>query len=879
MGSMRQPVPSRPAAPAPIARHLCPCLAATIAILCVTRAASAAEGATLTVSGLPDGALALRAGSRVLARIPVGTPPLRRGTPALREVDVGGHPIVELRIPVRGRPSEDVWIADLGARPLRVIWEGLVGPQDADQESATAVEVTPERIFAYQTAAQVSRCDGEPVRLFPRAWDFASARFRAILSTPPAPASQKLTARRGDPAMPTGRPIGEFHFTAASSTPGAGIDARLLAAPNAIDDGDVGTAWAEGLGGDGRGEFVTARASSGPTAVRGLRIIPGDASTPGAFKARNRIKSLALALGPDPARRFEVEFPEDPAAAEGKTREPYWIPLPTAVDSACVTIVIRDVYRGSEAGRASGGGTTAISELQVFTAVDDAGGVDRLVADMARGADCSSRIPLLVAIGQPAVMDAAQAILGAAGVGRECLVEALSRIDATVKSGVAMDALAAALVGASANEERLIARTMHKAQETGTAPVLAVAALLGSPRAAPADRARAARLLGDLDGAEATAALLGATGAEQVELRLAVVQALGRAPAATVPAVVAAIDAARAGQGAPPERREADLTRVLPALARRSPADRPAAVAAMRRSLAGSPSFEARARAVLALGELADPAVVPDLSAVRDHSDDAVLRFLATRELGSFGGPAALLPLRAALGDPDPRVRETAAQGLGLHRDAASEAALIAAAKDEPWPFARRAQIEALSRTCGAPARDLLMRAMQRDVDEVRRAALVGLVRCHDPQVRPLLFSTLKNRHGSATLRELAAALLGERGDRTLGRELGEALRGLVNEAEDDLAIEGVAVSALRSLGRLGGADAAHVAADLAGDGRHPYRRVAIEALGEICDPDVGAKALAAVRAGADPRLAADAQNAEQRCRSRPAGAPEDRTR
>ena len=105
-----------------------------------------------------------------------------------------------------------MWIGDIGVRPARVIWSGIVGPKDADEETAIFVEVTPERIFEYQTAAQVTRCDGEDVRLFPRAWDFAGARFRPITSTPPPIATVKLTARRGDPAMPLARPMGGFHF-------------------------------------------------------------------------------------------------------------------------------------------------------------------------------------------------------------------------------------------------------------------------------------------------------------------------------------------------------------------------------------------------------------------------------------------------------------------------------------------------------------------------------------------------------------------------------------------------------------------------------------------------------------------------------------------
>ncbi len=849
---------------------------AVVAAAPPSAAPTVSVGPAVIVAPAPDGGLELRAGATVLAHIPVATPALRRGQAQVRQLDVDRHRIVEVRIPVRGRPSEEIWIGDVGAKPARLIWSGIVGPRDADEETALFVEVSPERIFEYQTAAHVTRCDGEPVRLLPRAWDFGSSRFRPIMSTPPPAAAQKLTARRGDPAMPTARPIGGFHFTAASTTAAAGSDARGLGAPTALGDGDPKTVWAEGLGGDGRGEFLTARSSAGRYRIRGLRIVPGDASTPAAFKAKNRIKVLALVFGPEPERRFEVEFPEDPAAAGAKSQVPYWIALPVPVESACVTVVIREIYRGAEGGPSAGGGTTAISDLEVFTELDDPAGVERLVADMAKGTECPSRVPLLVALGEPAVLPAAQTILGASGIGRECLVESLSRIEATLKSGVALDALAAALAGATSHEERLIVATLKKA---ATVPVRAVAELLASRKAAPADRARAARVLGELGGPDAAAALLAAPGADATDpdVRLAIVQALGRSASINVKLLVAAIEAARAGGGDAAARREADLLRALPELGRRPSADRPVAIETLRRSLASGQSFEIRARAILGLGAIGDPTVVIDLATVREKSDDAVLRFLATRELGSVGGPPALAALRGALEDRDPRVRETAAQGLGQHKDATSEAVLIAAAKDEPWPFARRAQVEALSRTCGSPARDLLMRAMERDVDEVRRAALVGLVRCHDGRAYPTLVSTLKARQASATLRELAAALLGDVSDAGVAKELATILAALVNEAEGDLAIEGVAVAALRSLGRLGGPDAARAVAQLALDARHPYRHLAIETLGEICDAGPGAKALAIVRVEKDTALAAAAQNAEQRCQSRGASAAKPR--
>ena len=116
-----------------------------------------------------------------------------------------------------------------------------------------------------------------------------------------------------------------------------------------------------------------------------------------------------------------------------------------------------------------------------------------------------------------------------------------------------------------------------------------------------------------------------------------------------------------------------------------------------------------------------------------------MLRYLATRELASLSPAGGVDPrpaLRAALVDGDPRVRETAALALGQRGDRDATAALVSGAKQEPWPFVRRAELEALGRLCVDGSGDLLIRAVERDVDQVRRAALIGLGRCKDPRGR-----------------------------------------------------------------------------------------------------------------------------------------------
>ncbi len=845
---------------------LYPLLAAPLA---QAEAAPAAGG--LRLNPAPDGALELRSGDDVVTRLALKTPALRRGTPALREVTVGGHRLAELRVPVRGTSAEEVWIGEVAGRPARstrVIWSGMTGARDADAESFLWVEATPERVVEYQTAAGIDRCDGLPPRLFPRAYDFASGRFRPIVSSLPPPGGETLVGHRGDPAMPAGRPIADFHFVAASTTRGAGSDARGLTAPLELDDGNPATSWAEGLGGDGRGEFLTARAAATGYPIRGLRILPGDGASLQAFHAKNRVTRLQVALGPAPGQRFDVDLPEDPAGDATHWRDAYWVPLPKPVISSCVTVVITGVTPGSEAAPPKNYGTTAIGDLAIFTEADGPDGANRLVSDLASAPDCAARLPLVVALGEAAVLPTAQAVLTTSGPARECLVEALTALAPAPKNPIVVEALAAAVTGASDKEEKLITTALGRA---AAPPVAGLSALLASPSASVEDRARAARILAAFDDDGAAAALLAAVGGGPTGLRAAVVQAASGARRLHAEAVLAAFAAAPKNEEKATAR-AADLARILPEAVKRTPERRSDAVAALRGALGADRPFELRARAVVALGALgAQAGASPEaLASPKAVADDSVLRYLATRELGDLknAGPAAdpRPVLRAALDDQDPRVRETAALGLEKQGDAAAGAALITGAKQEPWPFVRRAELQALGRLCVAGGTDLMIRATERDVDEVRRAALIGLERCRDPRSRAIFLHTLKQHDENASLRALAAGLLAQSGDKGAAPEMAAALRVIVSESEADMALEGVAVAVLRALVHLGGPDAVNAAVTLAGDRRHPFRADAAEALGTLCDPGAGSAALRSLGAAGDPLLARAAERAQKRC-------------
>ncbi len=830
------------------------------ALLFPTALAAAATPVTMTPAA--DGGIDIRDGKGLVAHVALKTAALRRGQPRLRDLVVDDHHrIVELRVPIRGTPAEEVWIGEAGPKP-KVLWSGLTGPRDADGETSIGVDVDADRVLEFQTAGGVTRCDGVPARLFPRIYDFDSGRFRPIMSPLPEPGVEKLVARRGDPAMPAGKPVGGFHWIAASSTRGSGGDARALGAPVELNDADVATAWAEGMGGDGRGEFVTARTTAGGYAVRGLRVFPGDGASLDAFRAKNRLRRFQIAFGPAREQRFDVELPADPAADAAHWREPFWVPLPKPMPAACVTVIVTEVALGKDASPPKSFGAAAIGELAVFTELDSPEGAERLVADLVGAPDCTARLPLLVGLGPAAVMPTAQAVMGAKGFGRECLLEGLTTLEPAPKSPVVLEALASAVAGATDKEERLVTAALSRA---GAAPVSPLAALLASEKAPLEDRARAARVLGELDDERAAGALVDALGRGPAPLRAAVVGAIGHAPKLTSQAVLAAIAAGPHDGGA----READLLRALPAVVKRDPGRRADAIGSLRAALAPERSFEVRGRAVMALGTLGGAGDPAALTQLREHSDDPVLRYLATRELAALTRAAGVDPrpaLRGALGDNDPRVRETAALALGKQGDVESAGALIAGAKQEPWPFVRRAELEALGQLCTPGAGDLMLRAMGKDVDEVRRAALVGLVRCKDKRARTVLLKTVARTNEAATVRELAAALIGESGDHDAAPQLATTLRALVNEAEADLALEGVAATALRALAHLGGPDAVGAAVTLAGDKRHPYRSTAVDALATMCDPAAGRATLRALAVGNEPSLAVAAQNAEKHC-------------
>jgi HEAT repeat protein len=365
--------------------------------------------------------------------------------------------------------------------------------------------------------------------------------------------------------------------------------------------------------------------------------------------------------------------------------------------------------------------------------------------------------------------------------------------------------------------------------------------------------------------AEARARLIASVGRGSPSLRKSLREIVLGLKGPMLAATLAALDATPAAES----ERRADLLLVMGALAAHEPDLVPAAVSALRAPLHGTASFEEKARAIDGLGFVHDPAAIDELIDVRAHNDDGVLRSLATNQLVGAEGAAVVAALRSALEDADPRVRETAAAGLGRKDDKSSATAIIAGAKQEPWPQVRRAEIAALGELCTAEGDELLTRAFRRDSSEVRQAALIGLAHCYQAKATGLLMRTLGRLAESADMRSLAARLLGERKDPKTAHGLAEALARLLVESQADLSLEAVVADSAMALATIRGEEAIAALVSLLSDARPSVQRMAVEALGVVCDPGPGAAALKKAAASKDEAVAIPAATALVNCHER----------
>ncbi len=777
--------------------------------------------------------------------------------------------IATARFAWRGKPAS--------SETLLLVWRGgkleelaptvALGTQGRDAEWSREVKATPRGLLLSERRPGVRRCDGKAPYLYPRAYDWKRGRFRPITNlVRVASGSPTLTATTAPPPSATNvmRPA-SFRVTSASTSRDA-RNAGELAAPLALGDGTLATAWSEGFSGFGRGEFITATGSLRGARVRAIRIVPGDASSDKAFRATNRLKRIALLVGS--SKSLWIEFPVDPATRPRDTY--YWAVLPEDVDTRCVTVVIDQVYGKSR------GGVTAIAELAVFTDLElTAGGIEATLA--ARVTAGGSRAPEAArTLATRGALATAALIAELTSAPRNLL--ALRRLRLAIAqvghpSGLREIARAFAIPGLTDDERRM---TSDALVAIGAPAVVHLAQLLVARRAPRTVRLAAAAALGRITDSSAHAALLAAAGTGSRHVRLGIVTALATRAPSELPAIVAAAAQAERDTNEP---READLWRAAARMARRT--TRPLLVAQAGRAIAArlstATSYELRYRLFDAAGSVESDdtirALARVLRATTETAQDHALRRVAAFALSRNQSQSARALLVHLAGNTDPGTRAEALRGLGARADLApdTDAAMGERLATDPWYNVRRIAASALARRCNtAAAAAPLFTAVAADKDVgVVRAALTSLVSCRAPGIEQTLFTVARNKKRPPAAREQATTLVATLGACTSAKPLARLFRQFRSEAWSSAISVRLASAAAGAMGALGCKQAALSDALLraARDSSFPsIQAAAVTALGRLCPH--GARAIiAALRISPNRGVAIAARGAWPRCR------------
>lgn len=802
----------------------------------------AAPGVKVTEDGL------VSMGARQLGRVPL--PPAPREVVA-SNIEVAGQGLVHVVISGGQRRAEVLAEASPSGR---VLFAGATGPLGVDGEWGQHLRVDKQGVLRYQSRAGAVRCDDQPVYLFPRRYDFSSRRFRPVSARTSAAALPVINAARASAKTPTGAPMNTFKVTFASSQLGDLGNAGNLTPPVELNDGNPATVWAEGLGGDGRGEVIIARSQDAQYGVQAVRIVPGDASSARAFREANRLRSALLILSPK--HKYRVVWPLDPATEKGKEREAFWILLPKPVATRCVSLVLETVFPGGLAVGGSGG-RTAIGELTFYTELAFGAGGERLIADL-KGEDPGRR--------QAAT--AALASMGDRGVG---LVTALLKgADAGLRERVARILMINNSAGALSALARLLpqlsrpmgALALDALERGGEHTVQAILKLLRGEQLAQEQLVELAPLLGKLGGDGAREALISLAGVGEQTRRAAMVDGLSRLRGAG--------DASAVMKGA--EQASDDLIRADLVLAVGRMPGAPEQGEALARQAAAlwrdDAPFELRYRIIGTAGRL-DPDGQRALIIKTSCGGDPVLRVAAVDTLRRSASPEATAALVQALEDKDPRVRTSAALSLGRRKlSAVQRGALVARIKKEQWGMVIGQLAQALGAHCGRDAVAALREATRHGPRgyAVDRRALEGMTRCRPRGVGKFLLVTAGDRRWRTGMRTRALSLITPALGKPMAKDLValfEQLRRGAMRSESD---EQVAVAAAGTLGSLGGAEAGNaLAGALALEPIPTIRLAAALALGRACQPETR-KTLVQASKDAPARVMQAARNSLARC-------------
>ena len=160
-------------------------------------------------------------------------------------------------------------------------------------------------------------------------------------------------------------------------------------APFSLADGSAESGWVEGSGGDGSGEFVTAKTLSSQVPMEALELRLAMGRSVKMAKSFNALSKFYVTT--DQGKVFAVKVPADPRKFPDKK---VVIKFPEQVKTMCVSIVIDEVWFSS----GSTGNHTFIAEVTARTSVEDSKGFADLINALHKEAKYSSLDSILSSV-------------------------------------------------------------------------------------------------------------------------------------------------------------------------------------------------------------------------------------------------------------------------------------------------------------------------------------------------------------------------------------------------------------------------------------------------------------------------------------------------
>ena len=292
-----------------------------------------------------------------------------------------------------------------------LVWSGLTGLQgEFGERQGTFFDYEPPGKDAkvlvpilYTLDERVKLCGFGLAPLDVRMYDPKSAAFRSVsfdrlrrwkrgekgdwggAGGSKAPVPGKPVALQG--ALEAGGSGGTFAgfvvFESSSSSLGPKGKVQTGAAVLSLADGDPLSGWIEGSGGDGAGEFVTAKTISSKVPFSALELSLAKGKDKGALKK--------FSITTDDGTVYVVTVPKDPRKSPG---EKLVVAFPEPVESACLSIVIDEVWPAP----ASSGNHTFIGEVTPRTPVESPEGFSVLADSLVEAGSTAALKQILGAL-------------------------------------------------------------------------------------------------------------------------------------------------------------------------------------------------------------------------------------------------------------------------------------------------------------------------------------------------------------------------------------------------------------------------------------------------------------------------------------------------